>query len=221
MSEQATSLISKELISNFLTIVRSQVTDLHGSSWENIEIALNDRMTKIIKRNKARIIDAPSKRWLLLASMILAFYKELIVIIKDEHTVFTLLRDTMAAPLKEGITTYIADRFGIAQDAPGEAFDRIAQNFKTRGEERFGQAYTYVQEVQDERRSFVSVQKCLINDFFRANQMSELALIFCAMDDVWADELSKPQYGVRFERPTTLARGDDMCRFQFSKTTVE
>ena len=31
------------------------------------------------------------------------------------------------------------------------------------------------------------------------------------------DERHKPCYGVRFARPTTLAAGDDACRFQFSK----
>ena len=98
MSEQATSLISKELISNFLTIVRSQVTDLHGSSWEIIEIALYDRMTNIIKRNKARIIDAPSRKWLLLCCTILAAYQEFLPLIGDEQIALSILRNVMAAP---------------------------------------------------------------------------------------------------------------------------
>jgi hypothetical protein len=149
--------------------------------------------------------------------MILAAYQELLPLVGNEQTGLSILRNAMATPFKERLTGYIADRFGISQDAPEEAFNRIAENFKARGEERFGKAYTYVQEVQDEGRSFINIQKCFFDDFFRANGIPEVTSIFCAMDNLWAEELEKPQYGVRFERPTTLARGDDMCRFQFTK----
>ncbi len=218
MSERATKAsISGGFVTDFLGAVRPQIRDLHGRSWEEIETAIRDRMIKLTEQNKARMIDAPSRQWLLLASMVLAAYRELLPLVGDEQTGLSILRDAMAAPFKERLTSYIADRFGISQDAPEQAFNRIAENFKARGEERFGQAYTYVQEVQDEGRSFVNIQKCFFDDFFRANGAREVTPIFCAVDNLWAEELEKPQYGVRFERPTTLARGDDMCRFQFTK----
>lgn len=221
MLEPATTAISGALVTDFLAAVKPQVTDLHGRSWEEIETAVRDRMTKLTEQNEARMIDAPSQRWLLLASMILAAHRELLPLVGDEQTGLSILRNAMAAPFKERLTTYIADRFGISQDAPEEAFNRIAENFKARGEERFGKAYAYVQEVQDERRIFINIQKCFFNDFFRANGMPGVTPIFCAMDNLWAEELEKPQYGVRFERPTTLARGHDMCRFQFTKTSAK
>ena len=83
-----------------------------------------------------------------------------------------------------------------------------------------GSTIRYVQDVQDAERSFTNIHRCFYNDFFRANGAPEVTPIFCAMDYLWAEELEKPQYGVRFERPTTLARGDDMCRFQFTKITT-
>ena len=220
-SGTTTASISEALVTNLLAAVRPQITDLHGRSWEEIETAVRDRMTKLTEQNEARMIDAPSRQWLLLASMILAAYRELLPLVGDEQAGLSILRNAMAAPFKERLTGYIADRFGISQDAPEEAFNRITENFKARGEERFGKAYTYVQEVEDEGRSFVNIQKCFFDDFFRANGMPELTPIFCAMDNLWAEELEKPKYGVRFERPTTLARGDDMCRFQFTKTTAK
>ena len=218
MSERATKAsISRALVTNLLAAVRPQVTDLHGRSWEEIETAVRDRMIELTEQNKARMIDAPSRQWLLLASMVLAAYRELLPLVGDEQTGLSILCNAMATPFNERLTDYITDRFGISQDAPEEAFNRIAENFKARGEERFGKAYTYVQEVQDEGRSFINIQKCFFDDFFRANEIPEVTSIFCAMDNLWAEELEKPQYGVRFERPTTLARGDDMCRFQFTK----
>lgn len=218
MSEQTRTVsISEAPVTGLLAAVRPQVTDLHGRSWEEIETAVRHRMTKLTEQNEARMIDLPSRQWLLLASMILATYRELLPLIGEENTALSILHNAMVAPFREHLTGYIADRFGISQDAPEEAFKRIAENFKARGEQHFGKAYIYVQEVQDEGRSFVNIQKCFFDDFFRANGMPEVTPIFCAMDNLWAEELEKPQYGVRFERPTTLARGDDMCRFQFTK----
>ena len=122
----------------------------------------------------------------------------------------------MAAAMKDRIT--LADRFGISEDVPEEAFTQIAANFKKRGEEQYGKGWTYVQDVQDERHSFINIEKCFFNDFFCANGVPEMTLICCTTDSLWIDELEQPRYGIRFDRPTTLAQGDDMCRFQFTKS---
>ena len=74
-----------------------------------------------------------------------------------------------------------------------------------------------MEDVRDDSRTFVNIERCLFNEFFRRNGAPEVIPILCALDNIWADELARPRYGVRFERPTTLARGDDACRFQFSK----
>jgi hypothetical protein len=223
MSEQARARVSidEAIVTNLLKTVRPQITDLHGCSWQELEASVRTRTAMLVEQNEGRAIDDPSRQWLLLSSVILAAYQELRLLVDDAQAVLSILRDAVTVPFAEHLTAYIADRFGISQDAPEEAFTRIAENFKARGEERFGQAYTYVQEVQDEGRSFVNIQKCFFNDFFRANGMPELTLIFCAMDNLWAEELEKPCYGIRFEHPTTLAQGGDMCRFQFSKRSAK
>jgi hypothetical protein len=213
--------IDEAIVTNLLKAVRPQITDLHGCSWQELEASVRARAAILLEQNKARAIDDPSRQWLLLSSIILAAYQELRPLVDDPQAVLSMLRYAITVPFAGRLSAYIADRFGISQDAPEEAFTRIAENFKARGEKSFGQAYTYVQEVQDEGRSFVNIQKCFFNDFFRANGMPEVTPIFCAMDNLWAEELEKPCYGVRFERPTTLAQGGDMCRFQFSKRSAK
>ena len=132
--------------------------------------------------------------------------------------VLGIFREAITAPFMQSVSQSPVNRFGISEDAPEEAFSRIAENFKRRGEERFGKAFVYVQDVQDETRSFTNIHRCFFNDFFRANGAPEVTPLFCALDNVWAAALQNGRYGVRFDRPTTLANGDDVCRFQFSKT---
>ena len=150
--------------------------------------------------------------------MLLATYRSLRSSLGDEKRTLTLLREALTGRIRQQITVYIQARFGISHDAPGEAFHHVSQNFKSRGEASFGRSFRYVDDVRDDRRVFVNIERCLFNEFFRRNGAPEVTPILCSLDNVWADELSKPRYGVRFERPTTLAKGDDACRFQFTKT---
>jgi len=213
--------IDEAIVTNLLKAARPQITELYGRSWQELVAPVRARATMLAEHNEGRAIDAPSRRWLLLSCIILAAYRELRPLVDSTQVVASILRDAITVPFTEHLPAYIADRFGISQDAPEEAFTRIAQNFKARGEERFGKAYIYVQEVQDEGRSFINIQKCFFNDFFRANKIPELTPIFCAMDNLWAEELQKPCYGVHFECPTTLAQGGDMCRFHFTKRSAK
>ncbi len=223
MSERTMARVSIDevIVTNLLKAVRSQITDLYGRPWQEFVASVRARATMLVEQNEARAIDTPSRQWLLLSCIILAAYQELRPLVDNAKAVLSILRDAITVPFTERLTAYIADRFGISQDAPEETFTRIAENFKVRGEERFGKAYTYVQDVQDEWRSFINIQKCFFNDFFRANGLPELTPIFCAMDNLWAEELKKPCYGVHFECPTTLAQGGDMCRFQFTKRSAK
>jgi L-2-amino-thiazoline-4-carboxylic acid hydrolase-like protein len=165
-------------------------------------------------------VDAAGRRWLTLCSVLLAAYRKLLSVGEDRTTALAILQTAMTVPFRAGIHAFIRDRFGISQDAPQDAFERIAATFQSRGEQRFGRAFTFVADVGDERHSFTNITTCLFNDFFRANGVPELTAVCCALDLVWADELAQPRYGVRFERPTTLAAGDDACRFRFYRASA-
>ncbi len=218
MSEQTASMFSngEAIVANFLEAVRSQVTDLHNRSWEEIKDAIFVRMETLADQNAERALDDLSQQWVIFCSFLLAAYQELQPHVGDAEQVLSILRNAMAMIMKDRIT--LVDRFGISEDAPEDAFARIAENFKRRGEEQYGKGWKFVQDVQDEMHSFINIEKCFFNDFFRANGKPEITPIFCAMDLLWIDELKQPCYGVSFDRPTTLAQGDDMCRFQFTKS---
>ena len=204
----------------FAKAIVDAVASHAASSRQSVEDSLRAEADRIGSANAALAIDAAGRRWLRLCSVLLAAYRLLLPLVRDSGAALEVLRSAMTRPFKAQITGFLRDRFGISQDAPGEAFARIAETFQSRGQERFGCAFTFVSDGQDDARSFTKITKCLFNDFFRANDAGELTAVCCAMDYVWAEELAHPRYGVRFERPTTLAAGDDACRFRFFRNAA-
>jgi len=159
-------------------------------------------------------------RWRRISWVILIVYRLLKIFFGQDRSV-AIVHSRLERRFKNDMPSYIAHRFGITPDAPQSAFDRIAENYVPLGQKLFGSGFSYVPAVHDNDRSFTHINKCLFNDFFRQHGAPELTSIFCALDSIWIDELHQPKYGVRFERPTTLAGGDDACRFQFSRKLNE
>jgi hypothetical protein len=176
------------------------------------------RIGPIMAQNQDRATDEASKRNLLFTSLLLATYHELREQLGEGPLAVDLLRDTMMELFRPRIRDYIRQRFDVDPDRPGEAFERVAANFLERGKSGFGAGFSYEQEVQTERQSFVNVTNCLFLDFLRANGAPEVTPVLCALDTVWADELNRGPYNLSFERPTLMSRGNDKCRFQFTRT---
>ena len=211
-------MIDDAFASQFLRGVSERLTSTELERWQADQVAIRPDASRIAEENARLAEDPAAGRWIQLSSMLLATYRSLRSSLGDEKRALTILREALTRPLQGQITSYIQARFGISQDAPQEAFHHVSENFKSRGELSFGRSFRYVDAIHDDRRAFVNIERCLFNEFFRRNGAPEITPILCALDNVWADELSKPRYGVRFERPTTLAKGDDACRFQFTKT---
>ncbi len=207
-------------VASLVAAVRAAIDPRPDVDWERIESTIEARADELVRENRAMAGDGPAEQWLRTSSLVLAAYRELEPFAEGARLV-AIFRDAMAAPFRQQIAGYLDGRFGISQDAPGEAFTRISENFQKRGEERFGSAFRYAADAHDARRHFVNIERCFFNDFFRANGAAQVTPLFCALDKVWAEALEAPRYGVRFERPTTLAAGDDACRFRFHRTAPD
>jgi hypothetical protein len=167
--------------------------------------------------NRHCIVDEPSQHHLALTALILASHRVLLPMLPIRDELLALLRAALADPLQRDMPAYLTRRFDIDPDLPEAAFAAVATHFKARGEQLFGKAFIYEQEVQTAQASFVNIRRCFFNDFFTANGAPELTPLFCYMDTLWAETLHRDGYNVVFNRPTTLAAGDDQCRFQFTK----
>lgn len=203
----------------FTEAIVDAVASHAASSRREVADAVRAEAERIASESAALAVDAAGHRWLALCSVLLAAYRTLLPLAGGSPAAVSVLQSAMTAPFRARIKAFMNERFGISQDAPEDAFDRIAETFQSRGQQRFGGAFTFVTDVRDGERSFTNIERCLFNDFFRANDASELTVVCCAMDDVWAEELAHPRYRVRFERPTTLAAGDDACRFRFFRAS--
>lgn len=174
---------------------------------------------EIREANAARAIDGPAETLVDIAAVTLASYRALMAALDgDETSAMSILYDTVVAPKRAEVKDWLETRMQISDDAPDQAFEQIDTHFKPGGDATYGKTMIYEQDVQDGERSFVNVRKCFFNDFFRGNDAPVVTTLFCALDNLWADEFERDsRYNVSFERPTRLALGDDCCRFQFSR----
>lgn len=184
--------------------------------FDSMEPAIRELISNTEKANAYRAIDMQSAGFTKMSSALLAIYRALEPEFEERQSLLRLIHDVLkTAFYGDGMDAYLEKRFGIVREKPEEAWDMVCRNFKAKGEEQFGEAWTYEQGIMDARRCFVNVRKCGFSDFLLANDARELLYVMCVLDYDWADALE--EYGVGFERPTILAEGSDACRFQFFK----
>ena len=204
-------------IASLVAAVRGVLSPDLSIDWEQVSTDTASRAEDLVRTHRDMAQDGPGEQWLRTCSIVLAAYQVLKRFVEGPK-LLSIFLEAMATPFRQEIALYLEKRFGISEDLPRQAFLRISKNFQKRGEQGFGSAFRYTTDVRDAQRNFVNIERCFFNDFFRVNQAAEVTSLFCALDKVWAETLEQPRYGVRFERPTTLAKGDDACRFQFHKT---
>lgn len=193
-----------------------RVAPLLDEAWPELEREISD-LTAVLERSNAwRAEDEPGAIYLKVGCSILAIYRTLQPRFEDRRELLRVLKSVIdAIAFSGGVEAFLRDRLGISPEAPGEAWDRIRTRFLKQGREGYGSGWIYEQGIEDERRYFVNIRKCGLADFFLDNGAREVLYLLCATDYVWGDALE--EYGIRFERPTTLSEGGDACRFQFFK----
>ncbi len=177
--------------------------------------AIMGKMRELYAANAWRIRHEPDRFTLTWAALVLAAYQTLQTN-QNREPVIQLIGKALAAPFIKLSTLGLIFRYGVSPLRPAQAFSRIAPRFRAKGERFFGRSFVFTQDILNDRRSFVSVRQCFFHDFFQGNNAPELTRLFCNLDILFVDELSKPKYRISFERPTALGYGDDRCRFQFT-----
>ncbi len=127
-------------------------SELPGSG--ELREAIETRVGAIAAQNEASAADEVSRKNLLFTSLVLACYRELRERMQDGGEAVGLLRDSLVELFRPRIREYIVQRFDVDPAHPGQAFQRVAANFITRGQSGFGAGFTYEQEVQSDDASW-------------------------------------------------------------------
>ncbi len=201
-----------------LSGIRKRVATLIEQPWPDIQRVIEVNATDIINENSNHAINERDISFLVpVSSFLLATYRTLSEMIEDREQLIKVLTEAVGEAMGSDMKTYLYNRFRITQDAPGEAFEMVCENFKKIGEDQFGRSFVYEKEVQTESNCSFAVRKCFFDEFFRDKGVPELMPVCCVQDNFWMDELNKPEYGLTVTRSSLMSEGGDACRFHFTK----
>ena len=196
-----------------------RISPLLASPWDEVERRIGRIDGALQEANAWRAEDPPGALLLKAGCTLLAVYRTLLPCLEDKEALLDPLKSVIhGINFQSGMDAFLLDHFGVTpQDTPEEAWAHLCSNFIPKARERFGRAWVVEQGIKDERRCFFNFRKCGFADFLLNNDGREVLYLLCATDYVWGDALEK--YGIRFERPTTLSEGADVCRFQLFRMT--
>lgn len=101
--------------------------------WDSAQESIRSDASRLAAQNAQLAEDPVGLQWIALRSMLLTLYRSLRSSSLDEERSLELLRESLTGPYRPQTKSYIRDRLGISQDARGEAFLRVSENFRSRG----------------------------------------------------------------------------------------
>ena len=183
-----------------------------GEKVESICTAVPKEVEKIFTSNTKRILDKPGQRDILMASYVLASYCIARQHIDDVDLVKQSIKNAFCSYGRGFIKLITRLSLLFSRDRM-KAMVESSKNL----DQKHGKHMVW--EAEGDGVSFYSenIKQCGYHEFFKANGAPELTILLCDWDNNWADEIKPDKHGIEFSRPTTIAKGDDMCRFQFRK----
>jgi hypothetical protein len=211
---------AEDLVAAFLRALRSWAgaharLGADAAALQALFAGIDAEAAALDERHAAYRVDAPSTAIVRHAATVVAAHRGLCRAGLDAAAANAAIIDAMACWVRVHQEAYTFARLGIRRDQPSQAFEMARINFRRRGEERFGAHFRYEQVVDAPDCSIVHITRCLYHELMQAMDAREVTPVFCAMDMVWAADVTQPMYGIRFERPTTLARDGQPCSFEF------
>lgn len=164
---------------------------------------------KIMAKNIEFISNAPSQTHIMACAYVMATYKQMLANGDSREAAIDKLTWAFQQPGRLIVTWPMRIWLWFSHDAKNGIVRENQRKVKSYGKEF---------KFSDERGEFhytSVVNVCGYHEFFKRNLCPELTVIFCEWDVLWADEIGKQDCGIRFERPCTLGRGGECCRFEF------
>ncbi len=183
-----------------------------GEKVESICTAVPKEVEKIFTSNTKRILDKPGQRDILMASYVLASYCIARQHIDDVDLVKQVVGNAFCSYGQTWVKMMTRLSLFFSRDKMKTMVD-----YNKKAALKHGKNTVFEEEGDGILFHSINVKQCGYHEFFKANGAPELTKLLCPWDNNWADEIKPDKHGIEFSRPTTIAKGDDMCRFQFRK----
>lgn len=210
-------IMNWQLTRDFLTALKKIAAEKLPANQDNLIAAVRQQADELYDTNKALILDQPGAGSILISALALAAYRELAAHLGSKREAWQTVQSALTRPQTAWIQKVMRLALRLSRD-PLALMANISQKKQLQA---YGKGFVFSTHTDNMQTHFAThVHRCLYHEFFKANGAPELTLAFCAFDNIWGDLLQGSEYGVRFDRPTTIAAGEELCRFEFRRVVA-
>ncbi|MDD7936882.1 L-2-amino-thiazoline-4-carboxylic acid hydrolase [Actinomycetospora lutea] len=202
-------VVPRELLSDIGAYLRREAPEQRA-----FVLAVIRRRAEEIREQDADLpVDAPSEAMLALSATVLAAHETILEVFDgDRRRTLLFLRRTLGAVLHRPLR--------VPSGAAGRRTDPLgAIETACRAETDHHGEYVDVRLERPAADAFeMRVERCFFHDFFARRDAREVTTVMCAWDAQWLRALDPAVCGLRAERTSVQALGDDACRFRVVRT---
>ena len=195
----------------FFQYLTGKLSEIHIQGTDNLEEDIGRLSDEIYAANASLLIDPQASFHLFMTSLILGAYRYLKTRMEDEDRILEAMKYAFLEPGKQMDVEGFTGKFKSSADPYA---DMVALA-KEKEESTYGKTFVFEHEKDDGEAFYQNVTRCFYHDFFNANGVPHLTLIFCSYDFIWMDIFKSGEFGFTVQRPATMGEGGDKCRFQF------
>jgi hypothetical protein len=174
---------------------------------------IKDRAGRLVEADADLVVDGPSRGMLALSAVLLAGFEALVPVFDgDERRTIRYLQHVFGAVLRRSFE--VAVEALARRDDPLDAVDRACRT----GFAMYGSSFDIDFDRVDGETFEMRVGRCFFHDFFTRHGQPAVTTVLCAWDANWMTALDPATSGLRSERTSLLALGDDACRFRVVTT---
>ena len=207
-------LMTYQLRSGYYRMLRQEIENALPGLGAALMNEIDAQEKALFANSQRWLIDEPAQINVRLTCMALASYHVLRDRMNERRRPLMMIQTALIEPSRGKMKMMMPLMMRFVRD-PLKLLAGISESKEISA---YGKAFEFERET-DNRQTyyFTHVRRCGYHDFFVAHGAPELTPIFCAYDDVWGDFFKTDKYGVRFDRPTTIGNGGEMCRFEFRR----
>lgn len=129
-------------------------------------------------------------------------------------------REMIEATLRLGFA-WLTDKNRAGLDGAEDPFVMLTEASRDREQSFFGTNFSFERPRDDSSAYHLDITRCWYVEVCIAEGERTLAPVFCSFDRAWFEAVDPARDGFVFRRPTTIADGDDRCRFYFDRVAKE